>query len=63
MHELLQEFTSDNANDVFPLWKRGIEGDFSVGKEIQMDAVYIVITVLFFVLCAVYVVFLSEEKP
>jgi hypothetical protein len=28
-----------------------------------MDAVYVVITVLFFVLCAVYVIFLSEEKP
>ena len=32
-------------------------------KEIQMDAVYVVITVLFFVLCAGYVIFLSEEKP
>jgi len=59
---LLQKLTSDNANDFLPLWKRGIEGDFSVGKEIQMDAVYISITVLFFVLCFGYVFFLSGGK-
>jgi hypothetical protein len=45
-----------------PFGKGGSRG-ILVGKEIQMDAVYIVITVLFFVLCAVYVVFLAEEKP
>jgi hypothetical protein len=35
---LLQEFTPDKANDTFPLWKRGIEGDFSVesASEIPM---------------------------
>jgi hypothetical protein len=31
-------------------------------KEIQMDAVYVVITVLFFVLCGGYVFFLSGGK-
>ena len=32
IHELLYDFTPGNENETFPIWKRGIEGDFSAGR-------------------------------